>query len=76
MTIYRRIDNQGVCQDRLFRTKESMRLTLADYHSIDWTEETDINTLSLDDLLEYGDWTMEEVDYNSLTEDEKQSIED
>ena len=74
--VYRRIDNQGCCQDRLFRTKEAMRLQLIDWHSVDWSDEKiDIFTLSLEDILDIGDWSIEEVNMDALTLEECEDIE-
>jgi len=61
MTKILRIDNQGVCEDRIYDSHEQLRLQLIDYHSIDWDSETDINSLSLDELCNYGDWKYKEI---------------
>ena len=49
-------------EPHIFNTLEGIRQYLADFHSIDWTsvddngEPLDINTLTLDQLLDYGEW--------------------
>jgi len=55
---YKLIDKQGMgtMQDRTFATLAEAREALASYHSVDYTGEQDINTLTLDELLDYGEW--------------------
>lgn len=65
--MYKLIDKQnvGTLESRVFATKEDMRLALISYHSIDWEGESDINKMSLNDMLEYG-----EFDFRKLTKEE------
>lgn len=56
----KRIDLQGVYEDRIYPNKEAMRLELCDFHSIDWTDEdTDIFTLTFEEICSYGEWGYE-----------------
>ena len=43
------------------RTKESVRLELVSYHSADHDEE-DLEKMSLEDILSFGDFSLEESD--------------
>ena len=58
--IYQIMDRQ--IEGRLFgdgakyASKEEVRLQLIDYHSIDWTGEYPIENMTLEDILEYGEW--------------------
>ncbi len=60
-----RIDNQGVCEERIYDSLEDLRLQLISFHSIDWEGEKedgtpkDINALTLEDICDYGDWSYE-----------------
>ena len=65
---YKLLDTQhmGTFKNIIFNSKEDVREQLASYHSVDWTEENDINTLSLDDLLDYGEWELLEVFNNFI----------
>lgn len=64
MTKYKLLDKQnvGTFSSIIFESREKVRQQLASYHSIDWTGEKDINTLSLDDLLDYGEWELLEIE--------------
>jgi len=67
---YKILDNQtgGRCfaDGETFDSLEKIREQLASYHSIDWEgvdsndNPIDINTLSLEDLLDYGEWSIED----------------
>ena len=60
-----RIDNQNVLNDRVYENLEDLRLQLCDYHSWDWQigidkndkDYIDIYSLSLEDIMEHGEWT-------------------
>ena len=57
-----RIDNQT--EDRtVFNNLEELRLALRDFHSLEWNENDDnnksIDSLSLQDLCDHGDWSYE-----------------
>lgn len=57
-----RIDNQT--EDRtVFNNLEELRLALRDFHSLEWNEDDDnnksIDSLSLQDLCDHGDWSYE-----------------
>jgi hypothetical protein len=60
---FKLIDRQGMgtFSTVTFNSREEVREQLISYHSIDWSGENDINTLSLDDLLDYGDWELEVI---------------
>ena len=60
MTKILRIDRQGVCEDRVYDSHEELRLQLIDYHSVDW-EGDGINSLTLDEICNYGDWEYKEI---------------
>lgn len=69
MKKYQRIDNQGTCHDRIYNSLEEMRLQLIDLHSIDWCacEDDpcscpDINNLNIEQICEYGDWGIQEIE--------------
>lgn len=72
--MYKLIDRQnvGTFSKLIFSSKEEVREQLASYHSVDWSgvndDDTpkDINTLSLNDLLEYGDWELVELTKEEL----------
>lgn len=66
--MYKLIDKQnaGTFSKLTFNDKEEIRQQLASYHSIDWTMEKDINTMSLDDLLDYGDWEIESMNNKDI----------
>lgn len=49
-----------------FDTLEDMRLQLISYHSVDWTGENDIDTMSLLDIVEYGEWSIEDTEGNII----------
>lgn len=59
--MYELIDNQGVIETRNYKSKEEAREHLADYHSIDWDEDIDVDDVSLEYLLSYGDWTLKPI---------------
>jgi len=65
-----RTDNQGICQTRVYDSYEELRLQLIDFHSIDWDCETDINSLTLDEICNYGDW-----EYKRITNKEAKEYE-
>lgn len=49
----------------LFDTKEAVKEQLISYHSVDMGSKTDLHILkkmSLDELLEFGGWELEETD--------------
>jgi hypothetical protein len=63
------VDAQGMGThaDELFDTKEEIREHLISYHSVDWTEERDINSLTLEEIQDYGEWDIEEVEVYGIT---------
>lgn len=62
-TIYKLIDGQGMGTKAGFKgTKEEIRQELINYHEIDWTGETPIESQSLEGLLDHGIWDIEPVD--------------
>jgi hypothetical protein len=63
---YKIIDNQGMGthEEDVFETKEEVRQHLIDFHRIDYTGEEPIDDMSLSDILNYGDWDIEEIKSN------------
>lgn len=63
---YKIADNQiggrYFADGELFASREEAGEQLKDYHSIDWGGEVAIETLSTDEILEYGEWELEEVE--------------
>lgn len=57
-TLILRVDNQGCCDDRYYKSERDLRDQLRNFHSIDVEGAED---MSLDLLLDIGDWTMERV---------------
>ena len=49
-----------------FKTKEEIRQQLISYHSIDYIGERDIKTFTLAEILDYGEWKIEEVETKSF----------
>jgi len=74
-----RIDNQGVLNDAVFKNLEDLREQLCDFHSIDWQEGIDeddedyidIYSLTLEDIMELGDWS-----YMMITDKDANEYED
>ncbi len=74
-----RIDRQGVLNNAIFKNLEDLRKELCSYHSIDWQEGIeendkdyiDIYSLSLEDIMEHGEW-----DYEWITDKEAEEYED
>ena len=60
---FKLVDRQGMgtFSTLTFKSREEVKEQLISYHSIDWSGENDINTLSLDELLDYGDWELEVI---------------
>ena len=60
---FKLIDTQGtgVFSDELFDTKEEAPQRLIGYHQVDWTGENPIEEMSLNFLLEHGQFEIEEV---------------
>ena len=58
--MYKLIDRQGTGTkaDRIYQTKEEVREDLASFHSADIS---DTDKMTLDDLLEIGDWELVEA---------------
>ena len=54
-------ENRLFADGAKYKTKEDVRLQLIDYHEVDWEEALDINSLSLREILEYGDWEVVKV---------------
>jgi len=52
----------GSCKE-LYDSKNEIRERLASFHSGDWDSERDVNTLTLDELLEYGQWEIIEISF-------------
>ncbi len=55
-------EDTAMC-DEVFDSKNELRKRLASFHSADWSEEKSIDSLSLDDLLEHGQWELIEIAY-------------
>lgn len=51
------------CKD-LFDTKKEIYDKLVSYHATDWDQDVAIETMSLDDLLDYGQWKILEIAYS------------
>ena len=74
-----RIDNQGVLNGAVYKNREDLRQDLCSYHSIDWQEgiEKDdkdyvnIYSLSLDEIMDHGEWH-----YEWITNKEAEEYED
>lgn len=64
MKLYKIIDGQGAGThyDEVFKNKEEIKEHLASYHSLDWEGEEEIEKLSLEELMDYGEWDIEEVE--------------
>ena len=64
MTKFKIIDLQGMGthSDELFDTQEEIRDHLISYHSVDYTGETPIEDKTLEEILDYGEWGIEEVE--------------
>ncbi len=58
-----RLFGDGAVYDSL----EEVRQQLVSYHSIDREGENDIETLSLYDILEYGEWDVVDLEGNNVT---------
>lgn len=63
----KQIPGRQFADGTIFKTREAVREQLIDYHSIDFEDDgvSDLKTLnsfSLVDVLEYGDWDIVEVD--------------
>lgn len=64
---------------RVFENKEELRKQLCNFHSIDWQEGIDKNdkdyidvySLSLDDIMEHGEWS-----YKEITDEEAKEIDE
>jgi|TARA_R100001463_G_scaffold26864_7_gene62577 hypothetical protein len=64
-----RIDNQGVLNDRVYKNLEDLKEQLCDFHSIDWQtgidkdnkDYIDIFSLTLEDIMDHGDWSYEMI---------------
>ena len=62
-----RIDRQEVLNNAVYKNLEDLRQGLCSYHSIDWQEGIeeddkdyiDIYSLSLEDIMEHGEWRYE-----------------
>lgn len=65
--MYKIYDNQnhsyksGEC-----KTLDECREVLVDYHSQDWEGQGDINEMSLSELLDYGDWSIHDLEGNYI----------
>lgn len=55
-------EDTAMCNE-VFDSKNELRKRLASFHSADWSEEKSIDSLSLDDLLEHGQWELIEIAY-------------
>lgn len=62
---YKIIDRQGTghMESEVFETKEEVRKRLISFHEIDWnwSGEYDIGDTTLEDVLNYGEWDIEEI---------------
>lgn len=57
------LQGAGIHEAEYYETKEEIRQHLIAYHSIDWeAEDGDINQKTLEFLLDYGTWQIEEVE--------------
>jgi hypothetical protein len=65
---YRIIDLQGegTHGDEVFNSKEEIREHLINYHSVDYTGETPIEEFTLPQILDYGDWNIEEIKRSAI----------
>ena len=63
MAKYRLIDLQGAGthEDEVFNSKKEAKEHLISYHSIDFTGEIPLKKFNLNDILDYGEWDIEEV---------------
>jgi hypothetical protein len=66
-----RIDRQNVCNGAVYKNLESLRDDLCSFHSIDWDSDDDIYSLTLDQIMDYGEW-----DYEMITDEEAKQYED
>lgn len=48
-------------KERVFKSGEEVRQQLISFHSVDWEADSDINEMTLEDMLEHGQWELEEV---------------
>lgn len=55
------IDNQGMIETRSYKNEEEALKYLHDFHSIDWEGEANIYDMSLNFMLDYGDWHIEKT---------------
>tara|TARA_R100001015_G_C4451661_1_gene41613 strand:+ start:155 stop:403 length:249 start_codon:yes stop_codon:yes gene_type:complete len=62
-----RIDLQGAFNDVVFDDTEQLRLSLCDFHNVDWDcvdendNEIDIFSLTLDQIMDYGEWSCQAI---------------
>jgi len=74
---YKIRDTQFGCRyfsnGELFDSLEDIRLQLCSFHSVDWSgeeeeggKERDINDLTLTEILDYGEWSIEDEDGNEI----------
>jgi len=68
---YKIRDNQFDCRyfadEELFDDFEEIRQQLCDYHSVDYEgEERDIEDFTLAEILDYGEWSIEDEDGNEI----------
>lgn len=47
-----------------YNSPEEVRQQLISYHGADWEAESDINEMTLEDILDYGQWELVEVEVN------------
>jgi hypothetical protein len=73
-----RIDRQGACEQRVYDSKEDLRLDLINFHSIDYDEINDenyenykpIENFTFQEILDWGDW-----DYETITDEQAKEYE-
>ena len=51
----------GTFGDEEFDSLEDIRERLISYHDIDYTGEIPLKDYTLNDILDYGEWSIEEV---------------
>jgi len=49
----------------LFDTKEDIRQQLISFHEVDSTDPEKLSKFTLDEVLNYGEWEIEEVEVNN-----------
>jgi hypothetical protein len=60
---YKIIDNQqmGTHEDEIFDSKQEVAEHLISYHNVDFEGEIPMEKWSLNQILDYGDWSIEKI---------------